>query len=400
MATIKVNKVFKVAKQSKERYRVIYGGAGSGKSHYLAQETILNMLMDKEYNYLVVRKTGKSIRNSVFRLLSQLISDYNMADYFTVNKSDMTITCKNGASLITSGLDDVEKLKSVAGINRIWMEEASEISEADFTQLDLRLRGQAKVGYQLTLSFNPISELHWIKKTFFDVGKDDSYILKTTYRDNPFLDDKYIKTLQDLEKQDYQYYRIYALGEWGSLGNLVYSNWRKADLSRDKKVFDNYFNGNDFGVAEDSTAFIRVHYDSKHKQIYITDELYQQSMHIDELAEALKPIIKAEYITCDSSEPRSISELQRNGIRAKGAKKGPGSVEHGIRWLQGHELIVDESCTNFIKEVSSYKWREDKDGNIIPKPVDMNNHLLDALRYALEDEMTNKKVISKANRLL
>lgn len=400
MATIKVNKVFKVAKQSKERYRVIYGGAGSGKSHYLAQETILNMLMDKEYNYLVVRKTGKSIRNSVFRLLSQLISDYNMADYFTVNKSDMTITCKNGASLITSGLDDVEKLKSVAGINRIWMEEASEISEADFTQLDLRLRGQAKVGYQLTLSFNPISELHWIKKTFFDVGKDDSYILKTTYRDNPFLDDKYIKTLQDLEKQDYQYYRIYALGEWGSLGNLVYSNWRKADLSRDKKVFDNYFNGNDFGFAEDPTAFIRVHYDSKHKQIYITDELYQQSMHIDELAEALKPIIKAEYITCDSSEPRSISELQRNGIRAKGAKKGPGSVEHGIRWLQGHELIVDESCTNFIKEVSSYKWREDKDGNIIPKPVDMNNHLLDALRYALEDEMTNKKVISKANRLL
>jgi phage terminase large subunit len=400
MTTIKLNKAFKAAKKTNARYRVIYGGAGSGKSHYIAQETLLNMLTDKEHNYLVVRKTGKSIRNSVFRLLAQLISDYNIADYFTVNKSDMTVTCKNGASLITSGLDDVEKLKSVAGINRIWIEEASEVSEADFTQLDLRLRGQCKLGYQMTLSFNPISELHWIKKTFFDVGKDDSFILKTTYKDNPFLDDKYIKTLQDLEKQDYQYYRIYALGEWGSLGNLVYSRWRKEDLSQQRKIFDNFFNGQDFGFAEDPTAFIRLHYDGKKKEIYITDEVYQQSMHIDELAETIRPIVKYELVTCDSSEPRSISELQRHGIRAKGAKKGPGSVEHGIRWLQGHDIIVDERCTNFIKEISSYKWREDKDGNIIPKPVDMNNHLLDALRYALEDEMTNRKVTTKANRLV
>lgn len=400
LVSMKWNKAFREAFERSERYRILYGGAGSGKSHYIAQETLLNMLENKEHNYLVVRKTGKSLRNSVFRLLTQLISDYDLADYFIVNKSDMTINCKNGSSLITSGLDDVEKLKSVAGINRIWIEEASEVSEADFTQLDLRLRGQAKIGYQLTLSFNPISELNWIKRTFFDVGKDDSFILKTTYKDNPFLDDKYIKTLQDLEKQDYQYYRIYALGEWGSLGNLVYSNWEKRDLSAQRKIFDNYFNGLDFGFAEDPTAFIRLHYDKKKKEIYITDEMYQQGMFIDDLSEELKPIVKYEIVTSDSSEPRSIAELQRNGIRAKGAKKGPGSIEHGIRWLQGHKIIVDERCNNFIKEISSYKWREDKDGNTIPKPVDMNNHLLDALRYALESEMTERKIKAVANNLM
>lgn len=387
---ISLNNVFKQAKKTDKRYRVLYGGAGSGKSHYVAQETILNMLSGKDYNYLIVRKTGKSIRNSVFRLLTNLISEYDLSSYFTINKSDMAITCKTGASLITSGLDDVEKLKSVAGINRIWIEEASEVTEGDFTQLDLRLRGQSKLGYQMTLTFNPISELHWIKKSFFDIGKDEAFILKTTFKDNKYLDDKYIQTLRELEKQDYQYYRIYALGEWGSLGNLVYTNWEKKDLSEEKKIFDNHFNGLDFGFADDPTAYLRIHYNKKKKEIYILDELYEKGLHIDELAESLKAKVNTEMVTCDSSEPRSISELNRHGIRAKGAKKGPGSIEHGIKWLQGHKIIVDNRCTNFIKEISSYKWREDKDGNIIPKPVDMNNHLLDALRYGMESEMVVK----------
>ena len=146
---INLSKVFKKAKKSKARYRVLYGGAGSGKSYYVAQETILNMLTSKSYSYLVVRKTGKSIRNSVFRLITNLISDYNLSDKFIINKTEMSIVCINGSSLITSGLDDVEKLKSIANINRIWVEEASEITETDFNQLDLRLRGQNDIGYQI-----------------------------------------------------------------------------------------------------------------------------------------------------------------------------------------------------------------------------------------------------------
>lgn len=136
------------------------------------------MLSSPNYSYLVVRKTSKSIRNSVFRLLVEMISEFDIAEYFRINKTEMTITCATGSSLITSGLDDVEKLKSVANINRVWVEEASEISETDFNQLDLRLRGQSKVGYQLTLTFNPISETHWLKKSFFDMGRPDTFVLK------------------------------------------------------------------------------------------------------------------------------------------------------------------------------------------------------------------------------
>ena len=353
------------------------------------------MLSSPSYSYLVVRKTGKSIRNSVFRLLTEMISEANLNQFFTINKTEMTINCVTGSSLITSGLDDVEKLKSVANINRIWAEEASEISETDFNQLDLRLRGQSKVGYQLTLTFNPISETHWLKKSFFDVGRLDAFVLKTTYKDNKFLDDRYIQTLLELEKQDYQYYRIYALGEWGSIGNIIYSNWEKQDLSDIKDTFDNTFNGLDFGFADDPTAFVRVHLNNKRKTIYILDEFALRGLFIDDIANNLQDRIGNEYITCDSAEPRSVQDLKRNGIRALSAKKGPGSIEHGIKWLQGHKIVVDESCTETIKELSTYKYKEDKDGNVIAKPVDANNHILDALRYALESEMTQSKPTMK-----
>lgn len=388
---IKLNSSYKEAHDSKERYRIIYGGSGSGKSHFIAQETLLNMLSDSNYKYLVVRKTGKTIRNSVYRLLENLISEYNLGSYFKTNKTEMTIKCATGAELLTSGLDDVEKLKSIADINRIWVEEASEISETDFNQLDLRLRGTSKIGYQITMTFNPISELHWIKRAFFDIGKENSYILKTTYKNNTHLDADYIKTLERLEEVDLQYYRIYALGEWGSLGNLVYTNWEKRDLTEEEQMFDSIHHGVDFGFAEDPTAYVKVHLDKKHKTIYIFDEMFETELHIDELAQRIKGKVGSDRLICDSSEPRSIDDLKRQGIKARGAKKGAGSIEHGIKWIQGHKIVVSDKCTNIIKELSSYKWKEDKDGNIIAKPVDMNNHGLDALRYALEEEMVIKE---------
>lgn len=383
--TILLNPAYKEAHNTKSRFRIIYGGSGSGKSHFVAQEIVLNMLSNGDYRYLVVRKTGKSIRRTAFQLLLELISEYDLSQYFKVNETEMLIKCKSGATLITSGLDDVEKLKSVVGINRIWIEEASEINEQDLNQLDLRMRGKNELGYQMTLTFNPISELHWIKKTFFDVGKDDTFILKTTYKDNKYLDEQYKKRLESLAQEDFQYYRIYTLGEWGTLGNVIFSNWEKTDLSEYK--FDNFFNGVDFGFADDPFAFIRVHYDKARKTLFVVDELYQRELHNDQAAEIIRKKIGNEIVTCDSAEPKSIADLKRNGVNARGAKKGKDSILHGVKWLQGQKIVVDVNCTNFIKELSSYKWREDKDGNTIPKPVDMNNHLIDALRYAMEIEM-------------
>lgn len=388
-----LNSSFKNAKQTNKRYRVIVGGAGSGKSYFIAQETIINMMDNADYSYLVVRKTGRSIRNSVFQLLQTLISDYNLSSIFQVNKSDMTIHCNNGARLVTSGLDDVEKLKSITGINRIWVEEANEISESDFNQLDLRLRGKNKLGYQMTLTFNPVSELHWLKKRFFDIGDPDAFTSRTTYKDNLYLDDQYKVTLERLKDEDYQYYRIYALGEWGSIGNLVYTNWAKEEIPKEVKYkFDNYFNGLDWGFADDPFALIRVHFDKTRKIIYVTDEICQTGLHNDESAELTKEIVGSDYVVCDSAEPKSISDFRRLGVRSRGAKKGPGSIEYGIKWIQSQKIVVDTSCTNTIKELTAYKYREDKDGNVIPKPLDKNNHLLDALRYALEEEMSGKRV--------
>ena len=135
-----------------------------------------------------------------------------------------------------------------------------------------------------------------------------------------------------------------------------------------------------------------MHYEKKSKTIYVVDELYRRAEFIDEIAAELKGIVKAETVFCDSSEPRSIADLKRHGINSVGAKKGPGSVEHGVKWLQSHKIIVHPRCSNTIKELTSYKWREDKDGNVLPKPVDMNNHLIDALRYSLHTEMNQNKL--------
>ena len=392
---VSMNEAYKKATLTKARYRVLYGGAGSGKSHFVAQETILNMLSSGDYRYLAVRKTGKSIRNSVFKLLVDMIHEYNLETFFNINKTEMAITCSTGSELITSGLDDVEKLKSIANINKIWVEEASEITELDFDQLDLRLRGQSKINFQITLTFNPISETHWLKTMFFDIGRSDSYVLKTTYKDNRFLDAKYIKTLYELEQSNPNYFRIYALGDWGNIGKVIFSNWEKKDLSALKDNFDNIYHGLDWGFSEDPTAYIKIHYDKKKKTIYILDEFYQTEVFIDDLAGILSKRLQGDMIICDSAEPRSIADLKRHGIKARPAKKGQGSVEHGIKFLQSHKIVIDTKCTNALKEIAGYRWKEDKDGNAIPKPMSENDHLIDALRYSLNDELINShKLVS------
>lgn len=396
---IKLSQAFKPALETDKRYRVIFGGAGSGKSYFVGQETLLNMLSGPEYHYLVVRKTGRSIRDSVFRSLTSLISEYDLESYFRINNTEMSIRCVTGSTLITNGLDNVEKLKSISGINRIWVEEASEITEEDFNQLDLRMRGDSsKVGYQMTVTFNPISETHWLKKRFFDVGDEQAFTLKTTYLDNPFLDEQYIQTLNNLKQVDENYYNIYALGEWGSLGKLVYSNWSKEDLTDVMDSFDNLFTGIDFGFSDDPSTIITAHYDSKRDIVYIIDEFKGFGYHIDMLAEQYNKMRTAHYVTCDNAEPRSIAELKRYGVPALAATKGGDSVLHGIQWLQSKKIVVHKDCIETVKELSSYKWKLDKDGNALPKPEDDNDHMLDALRYALESEMVGGgrlKTISK-----
>ena len=376
------------------RTQVYFGGSSSGKSVSLAQRTVLDVFKG-DRNYLIVRQVQSTIKKSVFNEVTKAINRFKLKEYFNINKSDLIITCKeNDKQILFAGLDDTEKIKSITPadgvITDIWIEEATEIEYKSYKQLNKRLRGRSKAKKRMTLSFNPIMKDHWIYMELFKiwddkkqyVEKDGLSILKTTYKDNKFLTKE---DVYDLENEtDKYYYEVYTLGNWGVLGALIFKNWIVEDISDIIPTFDKNFNGVDWGYSTDPFAFIRSHYDKSHKRLYIYDEryLYQASNEI--AGNEIKPIISREIVTCDSSEPKSVADFKTIGILAKSAKKGKGSIEHGIKFLKSLEIIIHVDCVNTKMEFSKYKWKEDRNGNVLPIPVDKDNHLIDALRYSLE----------------
>jgi len=398
-----INDIYFEHLNNNKAIQIFYGGSASGKSVFLAQRCIYD-ICNGGRNYLVVRNVQNTIKKSVFNELTKVIIQWQLTKYFKINKTDLSITCVNGYQILFAGLDDVEKIKSITPtkgiITDIWVEEATETAKNDIKQLQRRLRGQTKFSKRVTLSFNPIFKSHWIYETHFinwDDNKtfytdDNISILKTTYKDNKFLSKQDIALLEN--EDDKYYHDVYTLGNWGVLGNLIFKNWEMRDLTEEKLLFDNYKNGLDFGFSADPAALSRSHYDSKKSIIYITDDMFEREMTNDILAKELKKRIGKEYIVCDSAEPKSIKELQRLGINALGAKKGKDSVNFGIDWLQRQLIVIDLKCQNAKNELQQYKWKEDKDGNVLKVPVDKNNHFIDGTRYAYEDEMTGRKVIA------
>jgi phage terminase large subunit len=380
------------------RTQIYYGGSASGKSVFLAQRAVFDV-MNGDRNYLVVREVGRTIRGSVFAEIHRVINQWGLRSLFTINKSEMQIICTNGRQIIFAGLDDIEKLKSlvpaIGSLTDIWVEEATETKRNTVKQLYKRQRGgDNDVPKRLTMSFNPIMQSHWIYEEYFNtIGwaddqtefyRDDLSIQKTWYIHNRFLTDD---DRTDLENEsDTYFYDVYTLGNWGVLGHIIFTNWTVQDLSDMQNQFTERRNGLDFGFSNDPAALSRSHYDSKHKTIYIFNELYERGLTNDVLAGELMAICGSDVIICDSAEPKSIKELQNEGISVKGAIKGKDSVNHGIQWLQQQKVIIDKSCINTQNEFRQYHWKEDKDGNAIRQPIDKNNHIIDATRYAYEDD--------------
>src|SRR5690606_13145723 len=393
-----VNQVYKPFLDDDTRTQIFFGGSSSGKSYFLAQRTVLDVLRG-DRNYLVFRNVLNTVKKSVFNEITKTIHNMGLSSFFNINKSNMVITCiLNNKQILFAGLDDPEKIKSITPIDGvitdIWLEEATETKYEAVKQLYKRLRGRSKVKKRLILSFNPILKSHWIYKEYFGGWQDDKnfyrdsdnlLILKTTYKDNDFLEEDDIKELEN--ETDRYYYEVYTLGNWGSLGNVIFKNWEVQDLSEIRKTFDRFNNGLDFGFAEDPAAMVHMHYDRKHKTLYILDEIYQRELTNDLLADKIKRMIGTQYVICDSSEPKSIRELVAHGVRAIPAKKGPDSVHHGINWLRQQKIIIDVRCQNVKNELQMYRWKEDKDGNVLPVPVDRDNHAIDAIRYGLEEHM-------------
>ena len=366
------------------RYEVYYGGAGSGKSVFIAQKIILKALRDKR-KVLIIRKTLNSQKDSCWRLMLEQLSDLNIRQLCKVRITDFTIELPNGSALLFKGLDDSERIKSIVGITDIWIEEATELIEEDFDQLDLRLRARAS-NLQMFVSFNPISKVNYVYRRWFAdtaVVGDDTLIVKTTYKDNRFLPEEYIKSLESKIHSNPTYYRIYALGEFCSLDKLVYNNWRVEAFEppKDGKLIV----GLDFGFTNDPTAVVASIV--KGDDIFIFKEYTGTGKTNQQIAEIITSMGFAKsVIIADSAEPKSVAEIKRCGIqRIKESTKGKDSIIHGIQRLQGYNIIVHPSCQNIITELENYSWIKDKaTGEYTNKPIDMFNHSLDALRYSLQ----------------
>ena len=400
---IYVNDAYMTYIDATQYIQIFFGGSSSGKSYFISDRTVIDNI--NGYNYLVCRNVGNTIKKSVFNQIVKSINNMCLAMFYRINKSDMTITCtRNGKQILFAGLDDVEKLKSITPENgvleRVWIEEATEVKREAFLQLKKRLRGRTDKHKGIILTFNPVLKSHWIYKEFFadcwDESKntysdDRKLIVKTTYKDNNYLtpDDVY-----ELEHEADQYfYNVYTLGNWGILGNLIYKNWSTADLSGMVHTFDNVVNGLDFGFSNPN-ALIRAHISEKSKTIYVFQELCKRGQTYDSLIADIKRMCGNGIVTCDNEDSRGLFMLQTAGIKAVPAKKGADSVLNGITWLSGYKIVIDISCQEFINEIQQYHWQEDKDGNVLEKPVKKKDHLLDALRYAVEQESLAGKTSS------
>ena len=364
------------------RYEVYYGGAGSGKSVFIAQKILFKALNDKR-KVLIVRKTLNSQKDSCWRLILEQLSQWQIRSLCKVRITDFTIELPNGSTLLFKGLDDSERIKSIVGITDIWIEEATELIEEDFDQLDLRLRARAS-DLQMFVSFNPISKVNYVYRKWFaqDPG-EDTLVVKTTYKDNRFLPEEYIKSLEKQIHTNPTYYKIYALGEFCSLDKLVYNNWRVEAFEppKDGKLIV----GLDFGFTNDPTAIVASIV--KGDDIFIFKEFTGTGKTNQQIAEIITSMGFAKStIIADSAEPKSVAEIKRCGIqRIKESTKGKDSIIHGIQRLQGYNLIVHPSCENIIMELENYSWIKDKaTGEYTNKPIDMFNHSLDALRYSLQ----------------
>lgn len=381
----------------KGRYRVVKGGRGSKKSTTTALWIIYNMMKYPLANTLIIRRVFNTHKDSTYTQLKWASNILKVSHLWKFSKSPLEATyIPTGQKILFRGLDDPMSITSITvehgHLCWCWFEEAFQImNEDDFNKVDMSIRGELPKGYfkQITLSFNPWSEKHWLKKRFFDVKDEDVLAITTNYTCNEFLGEDDKKLFEKMKINNPRRYNIEGLGNWGIAEGLVYSNFEELDFNiEDIKKRPNIKSafGLDFGYTNDETAFIASLIDLDNMEIFIFDEHYQKAMSNKMIADMIKYKGYAkERIVGDSSEPKSIDDIKRQGVyRLKGARKGKDSILNGIQYIQDFKIYVHPKCENTLIELSNYVW-DTKEGNVINKPIDDYNHLMDALRYSLED---------------
>lgn len=383
------------------RYNVYWGGRGSGKTKFIMQKLMIKGLTEKRL-ILLMRKETNKLRDSVWKELLEVIEDFKLTSYFTINKTEFRATCNiNGTEFKCLGLDEPEKIKGFAAMSDVFMDEITAFNEEDIELIDGTLRSiDYKLPLQMYFAFNPISKTNFVYKYFgFDTETipPDTFILHSTYLDNPFLDDSYLKRMDNMKLRNYNRWKIEALGEFVSLDKLVFQNWKIEEFNY-TDIKGQLLVGLDFGFVNDVSALVASILDEPNKRIYIFKEWGNTGKTNAELVSIITSLGFAKsHIVADSAEPKSIEEIKRAGIsKIRASIKGPDSIIHGIQQLQNYEIIVHPSCTGIITEFENYSWQKDKKTNeYINKPIDTFNHYIDSLRYSLQCTKPRLKTLSK-----
>lgn len=415
---VPANLCFRETDRSRKRYIVMKGSAGSGKSMDTAQHYILRLMKDKGRNLVAMRKSDITNRDSTYAELTGAV--YRMFGdksdrYWDITKSPLKLTCKsNGNEIIFRGMNDErqrEKLKSITfqkgKLTDVWLEEATEFTQADVEIIDDRLRGELPAGlfYQIRMTFNPVNKNHWIKKVYFDRQDKNVLTHHSTYLDNRFIDDAYRERMQRRKEVDPEGYRIYGLGEWGETGGLILHNWEVMDVSQDYNDYDDIAIGQDFGYNHADALLLLG---TKDDNIYILDEIYvfeKETSEIIPLA-VQKGFPVNRTMWCDSAEPDRIKTWKAAGFRAKPVVKEQSEKKYvcaQIDWLKGvvsksksikRMIYVAPHCTNTIAELQQWRWRMDeKTGLYLDEPVPFQDDAMAALRYGVEGWRKRKRIL-------
>ena len=385
--------------RSKNFYRVVKGSRGSKKSKTTALNFITRLLKYPWANLLVVRRYSNTNKQSTYTDFKWACNQLKVAHLFKFNESLPEITLKRtGQKILFRGLDDELKITSitvdVGSLCWAWFEEAYQIETEDkFSTVVESIRGSLDVPEffkQITVTFNPWNERHWLKRVFFDTDtqRADTLALTTTYKCNEWLDEIDRQRYEDLYSTNPRRARIVCDGEWGVAEGLVFENTRVEDFDVQKTIqrVKETTAGVDFGFTQDPTTLICVAVDFENKRLYLYNEHYQKAMLTDDIVKMLKDKgMQHSYISADSAENRLIAEIRSKGIsRIVPSLKGKGSIMQGIQFMQGFQIIIHPSCEHTIEEFNTYTFKQDKEGNWLNEPIDANNHIIDAVRYSLE----------------
>lgn len=382
------------------RWEFWVGSAGSGKSYTICQKIILRCI-NEPIRVLVCRRYATTLRNSCYALFKEILTKWKLTPFVKMKETDMSITFPNKSQIIMVGLDTEEKLLSLTNISTVWVEEAYEVEKNKIEQLNLRMRGKA-AHQQIIMSWNPISKNSYLYNFSVVNPPDNSIFIHSTFKDNPFLNDEYVKSLEELETRNPAKYRVYGLGEWGvDEDGLVIKNWKEEDFNPMELSASGLEHraGVDLGWI-DKTAITDTLYDKANHRIYVFNEFYKSGCQLSEIAEAVKKMnLTKVRLYVDSAEPRSIQFLKNEGINAVPSVKGKDSVKAGLMFLQDNQIIVSPSCQNLITELSNFSYIKSKQtGEWTEDTTHEYSHAIDSLRYAYSDIYTNHKLrtISKS----